>query len=89
MNLKDLEFTLSRFADASIFGEGERESLKCARDIVAAFVQPTTFGRLQHPGSGFADLAQVPAPEQPQAIVRLPSSDGSQVRPLRCCRPAT
>ena len=36
MNLKDFEFTMNRFADASIFGEAEREALRAARDIVAA-----------------------------------------------------
>ena len=36
MNLSDLEFKLSGFANASIFGDGEREALKTARDVVAA-----------------------------------------------------
>ena len=79
MNLKDLEFTLSRFADASIFGEGEREALKCARDIVAALRAandlPADFN-IQDLVSLIWHKCQLP--EQPQAIVRLPSSDGSQ-----------
>ena len=79
MNLKDLEFTLSRFADASVFGDSEREALKCARDIVAAMRAandlPAAFN--------IKDLVSLiwhksQLPERPQAIVRLPSTDGSQ-----------
>ncbi len=36
MNLKDLEFTAERLANATLFGEGEREALKTARDLIAA-----------------------------------------------------
>ena len=79
MNLKTLEFILSRFADASVFGEEEREALKCARDIVAALRAandlPAAFN--------IKDLVSLiwhksQLPERPQAIVRLPSSDDSQ-----------
>ena len=79
MNLKTLEFILSRFADASVFGEEEREALKCARDIVAALraanYLPAAFN--------IKDLVSLiwhksQLPERPQAIVRLPSSDDSQ-----------
>lgn len=79
MNLKTLEFILSRFADASVFGENERESLKCARDLVAALRAandlPASFD--------IKDLVSLiwhksQLPERPQAIVRLPSCDGSQ-----------
>ena len=79
MNLKTLEFILSRFADASVFGEEEREALKCARDIVAALRAandlPTAFN--------IKDLVSLiwhksQLPERPQAIVRLPSSDDCQ-----------
>lgn len=34
MNLKDLEFTAERLANATLFGEGEREALKTARDLI-------------------------------------------------------
>lgn len=79
MNLKTLEFILSRFADASVFGEEEREALKCARDIVAALRAandlPAAFN--------IKDLVSLiwhksQLPERPQAIVRLPSSDDCQ-----------
>lgn len=79
MNLKDLEFTFSRLADTSVFGDSEREALKCARDIVAALRAannlPAAFDS--------KDLVSLvwhksQLPERPQAIVRLPSTDGSQ-----------
>ena len=79
MNLKDLEFITNRFADASIFGNGEREALACVRDIIAALRAandlPASFN--------IKDLVSLiwhksQLPERPQAIVRLPSGDGSQ-----------
>lgn len=79
MNLSDLEFKLSGFANASIFGEGEREALKTARDVVAALRAandlPANFNI-----KDFVSLIwhKSQLPERPQAIVRLPSSDGSQ-----------
>ena len=79
MNLKALEFTLSRFADASIFGDSEREAMKCARDIVAAMRAANALPA----DSNVEDLVSLiwhksQLPERPQAIVRLPSADGSQ-----------
>jgi len=79
MNLSDLEFKLSGFADASIFGEGEREALKTARDVVAALRAandlPANFN--------IKDLVSLiwhkcQLPERPQAVVCLPSCDSSQ-----------
>lgn len=79
MNLKTLEFILSRFADASVFGEEEREALKCARDIVAALRAandlPAAFN-IKDLVSLILHKSQLP--ERPQAIVRLPSSDDCQ-----------
>jgi hypothetical protein len=36
MNIKDLDWRLSLFADASIFTEQDKEALKTARDIISA-----------------------------------------------------
>lgn len=77
MNLKNLEFILSRFADASIFGTDEKEALKCARDIVSALRAANDLP----PAFNINDLVGLvwhksQLPEATQAIVRLPSSDG-------------
>lgn len=79
MNIRDLEFILSRFADASIFGNNEREAMKGARDIVAALRAANDLP----PSFDVADLVSIvwhksQLPERPQAIVRLPSTDDSQ-----------
>ena len=79
MNLSDLEFKLSGFANASIFGEGEREALKTARDVVAALRAANDL-TANFNIKDFVSLIwhKSQLPERPQAIVRLPSSDGSQ-----------
>ena len=79
MNLKDLEFRLSQLADAAIFGDQQRESLQCARDVIAEIRAANNLP----PSFDIAGLASLIAhksrlPERPQAIVRLPSSDSSQ-----------
>lgn len=79
MNLKDLEFSLSRLADASVFGDSQRESLQCARDLIAGIRAANNLP----PAFGITGLASLIAhkgqlPERPQAIVRLPSADDSQ-----------
>lgn len=79
MTLTDLEFKLSGFADTSIFGDDAREALKTARDVVAAL-------RAANPLPSDFDTKDLVSliwhkcqlPERPQAIVRLPSGDGSQ-----------
>ena len=47
MNLKDMEFTLSKLADADILGAQEREALRVARGVVStmrsAFALPANF----------------------------------------------
>lgn len=79
MNLKDLEFSLSRLADASVFGDTQRESLQCARDVIAGIRAANNLP----PAFDITGLASLIAhksqlPERPQAIVRLPSADDSQ-----------
>ena len=79
MNIKDVECTISRFADASVFGHDEREALKHARDLTAALRAannlPADFS-----AKDIISLIWYKSqlPERPQAIVRLPSEDGSQ-----------
>ena len=79
MNIKDLEFSLSRLADASVFGDTQRESLQCARDVIAGIRAANNLP----PAFDITGLASLIAhkgqlPERPQAIVRLPSADDSQ-----------
>ena len=79
MNIKDLEFSLSRLADASVFGDTQRESLQCARDVIAG-IRAANHLPPSFDSAGLASLIahKSQLPERPKAIVRLPSSDGSQ-----------
>lgn len=79
MNIKDIECTINRFSDASVFGHDEREALKHARDIIAALRAANNL-----PANACAkDVVSLvwhksQLPERPQSIVRLPSEDESQ-----------
>ena len=79
MNIKDLECTISRFSDATVFGHDEREALQFARDIIAAIRTandlPSNFNA-KDIVSLVCHKSQLP--ERPQAIIRLPSEDESQ-----------
>lgn len=79
MNLIDLEFKLSCFANVSLFGKTDREALECARDVVAALRAandlPPTFNS-KNLVALIRHKSQLP--ERPQAVVRLPSGDGCQ-----------
>ena len=79
MNLKDLEFRLSQLADCAIFGDTQRESLQCARDVIAG-IRAANHLPPSFDSAGLASLIahKSQLPERPKAIVRLPSSDGSQ-----------
>ncbi|MBS4020003.1 MAG: hypothetical protein KGZ68_17410 [Dechloromonas sp.] len=79
MNLTDLEFTLARFADTALFGDTERTALKTARDIIAALRAAHNLPPKTQPRDLLSLIShKAQLPEAPQAIVQLPSSDGSQ-----------
>jgi len=79
MNLTDLEFTLARFADSALFGEAERAALKAARDVIAALRAANDLPPNTQPRDLLSLIwHKAQLPEAPQAIVQLPSSDGSQ-----------
>ncbi len=75
MNLKDLEFTAERLANATLFGEGEREALKTARDLIAALRAannlPADF-QAKDLVSLIWDKSQLP--QAPAAVIHIPSA---------------
>jgi hypothetical protein len=75
MNLKDLEFTAERLANATLFGEGEREALKIARDLIAALRAANDLP------ADFQAKDLVPLiwekarlPQAPAAVIHIPSA---------------
>ena len=82
MQIQDLgfiEFLLTRFCDAHVFGDDEQEALQFARDIVRTLRAANHLAR-DFQASDLIGLIQHKSqlPERPQSIVRLPSGDDRQ-----------